>query len=97
MSAMSMRIPQIHVFFPLSVLAISANLEMSTPAPIITATTKPKTNATMALPFLNMGQLQCSAAIHIALRPDKSGFKTGARGLGVSGFYRHIAPLERKT
>ncbi len=50
-SAISIRIPQIHVFLPLSVLAISANLEMSTPAPIITATTNPKTNATIVIPF----------------------------------------------
>ena len=34
--------------------------------------------------------------IHIALRPDKSGFKTGARGLDVLTFYRHVAPLERR-
>ena len=50
-SAISMIIPQIHVFLPLSVLAISANLEMSTPAPIITSTIKPKTNAVIVLPF----------------------------------------------
>ena len=31
--------------------------------------------------------------IHIALRPDKSGFKkTGAQALTASPFYRHIAP-----
>ena len=34
--------------------------------------------------------------IHIALRPDKSGFRTGARGLDISSFYRHLAPLERR-
>ena len=34
---------------------------------------------------------------HIALLPDKSGFKAGARKLDVSTFYRHIAPLEQKV
>ena len=36
-------------------------------------------------------------AIHIALLPDKSGFKTGAQVFPLSRFYRHIAPLERKA
>ena len=31
--------------------------------------------------------------IHIVLRPDKSGFKTGARGLAALPSYRHVAPL----
>ena len=38
------------------------------------------------------------SAIHIALLPDKSGFKaTGAQGLTLSLFYRYIAPLEQKV
>ncbi len=32
--------------------------------------------------------------IDVALRPDKSGFKTGAQALTASPFYRHIAPDE---
>ena len=42
----------------------------------------------------NLWQFRLS--IHIALLPDKSGFKTGMRELDTSAFYRHIAPLERK-
>ena len=32
----------------------------------------------------------------MALRPDKSGFRTGAQELDALAYYRHIAPLERK-
>ena len=38
-----------------------------------------------------------SLAIHIALLPDKSGFKTGARILEILTSYRHIAPSEREA
>ena len=44
----------------------------------------------------NHSRLTLLLCIHIALRPDKSGFKTGAQALTLSPFYRHIAPLERR-
>ncbi len=44
----------------------------------------------------NLVGLTLLLCIHIALRPDKSGFKTGAQALTLPPFYRHIAPLERR-
>ena len=45
----------------------------------------------------NLSRLTPLLCIHIALRPDKSGFKaTGAQALTLAPFYRHIAPLDRR-
>ena len=78
MSAMSMRTPHIHVFLPRSVLAISANREMSTPAPIITTTTKPKTNGIMVLPFSIKRQPYSSTRCGLRIKSSYSVGSTNA-------------------
>ena len=45
----------------------------------------------------NLSRLTLLLCIHIALRPDKSGFKTGAQVLTLAPFYRHIVPPERSA
>ena len=42
----------------------------------------------------HVGDLRLSYTLRSS--PIRSGFKTGARGLGLSFLYRHIAPLERR-
>ena len=45
-----------------------------------------------------LGELVYRCAIHIALLPDKIGIQSNwSAEIGRIAFYRHIAPLERKT